>query len=99
MRRKGREDGSMSTRNANINIRVVRKQRDLIDQAAKLTHKTRTGFILDAATAEAENAILNQQVFQLSPQRHRQFLEALDKPPAANPKLRKLLSKKPGWRT
>lgn len=91
------EDDAMSTRNANINIRVVRRQRDLIDQAAKLTHKTRTSFILDAATAEAENAILSQQVFQLSPQKRKQFLETLDKPPAANPKLRKLLSKKPGW--
>ena len=89
----------MSTRNANINIRVIRKQRDLIDQAAKLTHKTRTSFILDAATAEAENAILNQQIFHLTQLKHKQFLEALDKPPTANPKLRKLLSKKPGWRT
>lgn len=89
----------MSTRNANINIRVVRRQRDLIDQAAKLTHKTRTSFILDAATTEAENAIMNQRIFQLTPLKHKQFLEALDKPPATNPKLRKLLSKKPGWRT
>lgn len=89
----------MSTRNATINIRVVRRQRDLIDQAAKLTHKTRTGFIRDAATAEAENAILNQQVFQLSPQKYKQFLDTLDKPPAANPKLRKLLSKKPEWQS
>lgn len=89
----------MSTRNASINIRVVRRQRDLIDQAAKLTHKTRTSFILDAATAEAENAILNQQVFHLPPLQHKQFMEALDRPPTVNPKLRKLLSKKPGWRT
>lgn len=89
----------MSTKNANINIRIVRRHRDLIDQAAKLTHKTRTSFILDAATAEAENAILGQQVFQLTPDKHKQFLDALDKPPSANPKLRKLLSKKPGWRT
>ena len=87
----------MSTRNANINIRVVRRQRDLIDQAAKLTHKTRTSFILDAATLEAENAILGQQIFHLQPDKHAEFLEALDKPPSANPKLRKLLSKKPEW--
>jgi uncharacterized protein (DUF1778 family) len=93
------EDGNMSTRNANINIRVVRRQRDLIDQAAKLAHKTRTSFILDAATVEAENAILNQRIFQLPPVKYGQFLEALDKPPEVNPKLRELLSKKPGWRT
>ncbi len=88
----------MSTRNANINIRVARRQRDLIDQAAKLTHKTRTSFILDAATTEAENAILDQRLFPLSPQQHKQFMDALDMPPVANPKLQKLLSKKPGWR-
>lgn len=88
----------MTTRNANIHIRVVPRQRDLIDQAARLTRKTRTSFILDAATMEAENAILNQQIFRLPPHKHRQFLEALDKPPTTNPKLRKLLSKKPEWR-
>lgn len=88
----------MSTKNANINIRVARRQRDLIDQAAVLTGKTRTGFILDAAASEAENAILDQRVFRLSPKKRREFLEMLDKPPAANPELRKLLSKKPGWR-
>ncbi len=88
----------MSTRNATINIRAVRRQRDLIDQAAKLTHKTRTDFILDAATVEAEHTILNQRIFSLPPEKHRQFLEMLDAPPPANPKLRKLLSKKPGWR-
>ncbi len=89
----------MTTRNATINIRVVRRQRDLIDQAAKLTHKTRTGFILDAATVEAENAILNQHVFRLLPKKHNEFLAILDAPPTANPKLQKLLSKKPGWLT
>ncbi len=87
----------MSTRNATINIRVIRRQRDLIDQAAKLTHKTRTSFILDAATAEAENALLDRRVFHLSPARYGQFMEILDAPPSDNPRLRALLSKKPGW--
>lgn len=88
----------MTTRNATINIRVIRRQRDLIDQAARLASKTRTGFILDAATSEAENTILDQHVFRLSAEKHKQFVEILDRPPSASPALRKLLSKKPGWR-
>lgn len=48
------ENVNMSTRDANINIRVARKQRDLIDQAAKLAHKTRASFILDAATVDTK---------------------------------------------
>lgn len=87
----------MSTRNATINIRVVPRQRDLIDQAARLTHKTRSSFILDAATAEAESAVLDQRIFRLLPAQYEEFVEMLDAPPSANPGLRKLLSKKPGW--
>ncbi len=88
----------MTTRNASINIRVIRRQRDLIDHAASLTRKTRSSFILDAATNEAENTILDQHIFRLSPEKHKKFLEIMDAPLSANPKLRKLLSKKPGWR-
>lgn len=87
----------MTTRNATINIRVVRRQRDLIDQAAKLVNKTRTSFILDAATFEAENALLDQTVFRLSPETHKRFMEKLDAPPSGSVKLRKLLSGKSPW--
>lgn len=89
----------MTTKDAHIHIRVAGKQRDLIDQAAKLTHKSRSGFILDAITMEAENAILSQQIFNLSPQKHAEFMEALNKPQKSDPKLQKLLSKKAGWQT
>lgn len=88
----------MPVKNANINIRVARRQRDLFDRAAKLANKTRTGFILDAVTIEAENAILDQTVFHLSSEKHRQFMEMLDRPPSDNPGLRRLLSGKPPWR-
>ncbi len=88
----------MTARDATINIRVVRRQRDLIDRAAKLMNKTRSSFILDAATAEAENAVLDQTVFRLSPEKYKQFMEKLDAPPADNPRLRKMLSGKSPWR-
>jgi uncharacterized protein (DUF1778 family) len=88
----------MTARDATINIRVVRRQRDLIDRAAKLTNKTRSSFILDAATVEAENAVLDQTVFRLSPEKYKQFVEKLDAPPADNPRLRTLLSGKSPWR-
>lgn len=90
------ERHNMSTKSENINIRVAKRQRDLIDEAAKLKHKTRTSFILDAVTAEAENTILDQRIFLLSPAKYKEFLAALDKPPEVNLKLKKMLSKKRG---
>lgn len=84
-------------KSTNINLRVVPEQRDLIDQAALLANKSRTTFILDAATREAENTILDQRVFALAPAQFRKLRAALDRKPAPNNRLRALLRRKPEW--
>jgi len=84
-------------RSTNINIRVAPKQRDLIDHAASLSSKTRTEFILNAVTRAAEEAILDQTLFQMSPAQLEDFQKALDRPPLPNNRLAELLTRTPRW--
>lgn len=85
------------TREASINIRALRAQRDLIDKAAALRNKTRSDFMLEAACQEAENVLLDRRLFHLRDEEYEAFDAALKAPVADNPALRKLLSKKSPW--
>ena len=84
-------------RSQNINIRVDPKQRDLIDQASRVVGKTRTDFILDTVTREAQNTLLDQRVFLLDDDQWRAFLAALDAPVKPNKELRELMALKAPW--
>lgn len=84
-------------KSSNINIRVAPEQRSLIDQASMITHKTRTDFILDAVTKAAQDAILDQTLFQFSPEQFSALLDELDSVPQANDRLHALLHRKPVW--
>ena len=86
-----------SQRSTNINVRVAPELRSLIDRAASLASKTRTDFILDAAARAAEELILDQRLFLVSPAGLQSFQDALDRPPAPSESLRALLSRKPQW--
>lgn len=84
-------------RSTNINIRVAPEQRNLIDQAALLSSKTRTDFILEAATKAAHDAILDQVLYPLSAERFEAFQKCLDSPPEDNERLNALMSRRPRW--
>lgn len=86
-----------STRTRVINLRTSEARRALIDQAAKASGKDRTEFMLEAATREAQSVLLDRRFFQLDENSFRKFAEALDAPPADNPRLRKLFSKHSPW--
>jgi uncharacterized protein (DUF1778 family) len=88
---------NMETREASINIRALRTQRDLIDKAAAMRNKTRSDFMLEAACHEAENVLLDQRLFQLSGSDYDAFLTALKAPVSENKQLRKLLEKRAPW--
>jgi uncharacterized protein (DUF1778 family) len=53
--------------------------------------------MLDAACREAETVLLDRRYFALEADEYRRFLTILDKPPVANPRLRRLLRTKPPW--
>jgi uncharacterized protein (DUF1778 family) len=53
--------------------------------------------MLDAATREARSVLLDRRLFQLDEAAFRRFANALDTPPADNPRLRKLLASRAPW--
>ncbi|MBK1724822.1 type II toxin-antitoxin system TacA family antitoxin [Thiocystis violacea] len=84
-------------RNANINVRARRRQRDLIDQAAAVLGKTRSEFVLESACRAAEDVLLDQRFFTLDAEAFAQFQAQLDAPPSENSKLRQLMATKAPW--
>lgn len=80
-----------------ISLRVPRQRRELIDRAARASGKSRTEFILDSATREAQDALLDRRIFQLDAAQYAAFEQALDAAPRPSPALRKLLAAKAPW--
>ena len=85
------------TRNESINLRVSKKEKTLIDRAAKLLDRSRSDFMLAAACREAEALLLDQKHFSLSAEKFKRFMARLDESPSDNVKLRKLLESKAPW--
>ena len=85
------------TREASINIRALRAQRDLIDRAAAMRQKTRSDFMLEAACHEAENVLLDRRLFHLKNEDYDAFEAALQTPVRDDPALSKLLAKRAPW--
>ena len=80
-----------------INLRIEAQTRQLIDEAAAILGKTRTEFMVEIARREAIDVLLDQRLFVLDDERYDAFMQALDNPPAAGPKLRALLRRVPIW--
>lgn len=81
----------------NINLRVNRRQKTLIDSAASALGRNRSDFMLDVVCREAETVLLDQVYFNLGAEEFKRFTDMLDHPPADNPKLAQLLKRKPIW--
>ena len=81
-----------------INLRIETRTRELIDEAAGLTGKTRTEFMIDSARARAFDVLLDQRLFSLAPGQFDSFVDALDNPPAPGRRLRALLRRAPAWK-
>jgi uncharacterized protein (DUF1778 family) len=81
----------------NINLRVTRSQKALIDRAAEVLGRSRSDFMLDAACREAESVLLDQRYFNLDEEAFQRFTAMLDAPPANNPGLTRLLNTKAPW--
>lgn len=81
----------------NINIRVSKHLRDLIDRGAAVTHKTRTAFILDASAAAAQDALLDQAYFALSPTQMVDFEHIMNRPLSDSQGIAGLLASRAPW--
>jgi len=84
-------------RDTTINLRTSRRQRALIDRAAETLGKNRSDFMLEAANREATAVLLDRRLFLLDENAFKRFSAALDRPPADNPRLRRLLASRAPW--
>jgi len=89
---------SSNLRAENINLRVSRRQKTLIDNAAEALGRNRSDFMLDVVCREAESVLLDQCYFNLGEEEFRRFNEMMDNPPASNPGLERLLRWTPSWK-
>jgi uncharacterized protein (DUF1778 family) len=78
-------------------MRILPATRQLIDQAAELTGKTVTDFVLDAARNAAQNTLLDRTVIPLNDKAYAAFVALLDAPPRPNERLRKSLRTPAVW--
>jgi uncharacterized protein (DUF1778 family) len=80
-----------------LNLRITAELRGLIDQAAELSGKNRTDFVLDAARHAAEDTLLDRTVFLVDPKAYAAFVKLLDAPPRPNDRLRRSLTTAAPW--
>lgn len=88
---------SAATRRETLNIRIRAEERGLIDRAAKSRGTNRTDFILDAARAAAEEALLDQTVFAVGADAWAEFVTRLDAPPQPSDQLRRTMRTPAPW--
>lgn len=80
-----------------LNLRIKPEMRNLIDRAAKLRGKNRTDFVLDAARAAAEEALLDQTMITANTEAYAAFLARLDMQPQPDERLRKTMQTPAPW--
>jgi uncharacterized protein (DUF1778 family) len=68
-----------------------------LQRAAAVANKTLTEFLLDTGLSAAFDTLADRRVFQLDQKRWDAFMTALSARPKNNPRLRKLLARKPAW--
>jgi len=80
-----------------LNVRIKPEDRNLIDRAAHLLGKSRTDFLLEAGRRAAEDALLDQTLFKVSPKVYAAFVARLDAPPAPNARLSRSMKTPAPW--
>lgn len=71
-----------------ITVRVSVAQRELLSNASRTQSTTLTDFILDAATARAQDVLADRSVFSLEHEVFTAFVNLLDRPVVNKPRLR-----------
>ncbi|WP_410013546.1 DUF1778 domain-containing protein [Sodalis sp. C49] len=87
----------VSVKRETLNLRIKPAECDLIDRAAKAKGKNRTNFVLEAAHAAAEEALIEQRIIMADPDAYQEFLARQDQAPAPNAALRKTMQTPAPW--
>ena len=89
----------MTTRTARsekLDLRLTRDAKRALQAAAAVVHRSVSEFVLESALARADEALADRQTFRLNSTEWKAFIAALDAPPRALPRLKRLL-KEPGF--
>ncbi len=70
-----------------IAIRVSSEEHSLLEEASRVEERTLSAFVLDAATRRAEDVLADRRSFRLPPEEWTTFVEMLDRPVVAKPRL------------
>ena len=76
-----------------IDVRASTPVKQLLQDAARACHKNVSEFLLEAGINAANQALAERRHFLLSSKKWAEFQDALDRPVAAKPRLKKLLTK------
>ncbi len=80
-----------------IKIRASKRVRDLIDRGAAAAHKSRSAFVLDAGATAAQNVLLDQTCFALSPTQIAEFERIMNEPLSDNQGVSDLFASRAPW--
>lgn len=75
-----------------IDVRASSAVKQLLQEAARASHKNVSEFLLDAGVHAANEALADRRNFVLDDERWAAFQQALDAPPKPLPRIRKLLT-------
>ena len=84
-------------RSERVDLRMTPAAKRTLQKAASVNNKTLTEFLLDTGLNAAFDTLADRRAFQIDAKRWDAFMAALAAPPKNNPRLRKLLSRKPAW--
>ncbi len=76
-----------------IDVRASTPVKQLLQEAARACHKNVSEFLLDAGVTAANQALADRRHLVLNSKQWDEFQEALNRPVAAKPRLKKLLTK------
>jgi uncharacterized protein (DUF1778 family) len=82
-----------------INLRASSAQRAVIDQAARVSGKNRTEFMLEASYEKAQQVLLDRTMFALDAAGFERFAALLDVPLHNSEAVHRLLTRRAPWET
>ena len=80
-----------------IQIRATAEAKAILNRAAALRGQKLSEFMLESARRQAEETILDQQMFILDDDAHARLLALLDSPPKPSREVRARFKRKPPW--
>lgn len=80
--------GTLKQRNSKLQIRVDKKTKEKIEQAASYENKTISDFVLENIVPVAEKVIVEHTTIKVSSRDWNKLMEALENPPVANEALK-----------